>query len=96
MLRDGLVCGINDEVLQRKLLAEKNLTYESAHAWLVWHSYAPSAEKSEGSGDYTAPVLAPEYGASQLAHTCSQQAMADKGRGVVRQRCSRRGNKGLE
>ena len=28
MLRDRLVCGINDETLQRRLLAEINLTFE--------------------------------------------------------------------
>ena len=28
MLRDRLVCGINHEGIQRKLLAEKKLTYE--------------------------------------------------------------------
>jgi len=30
MLRDRLVCGVNHEGIQRKLLAEKNLTYEKA------------------------------------------------------------------
>ena len=30
MLRDCLVCGVNHEGIQRKLLAEKNLTYEKA------------------------------------------------------------------
>ena len=30
MLRDRLVCGINHEGIQRKLLAEKDLTYQSA------------------------------------------------------------------
>ena len=31
MLRDRLVCGINHEGIQRKLLAEKDLTYQSAY-----------------------------------------------------------------
>ena len=30
MLRERLVCGVNHEGIQRKLLAEKNLTYEKA------------------------------------------------------------------
>ena len=30
MIRDRLVCGINHEGIQKKLLAEKNLTYEKA------------------------------------------------------------------
>lgn len=30
MLRDRLVCGINDETMQRRLLAESNLTFEKA------------------------------------------------------------------
>ena len=30
MIRDRLVCGINDEGIQKKLLAEQNLTYASA------------------------------------------------------------------
>ncbi len=30
MLRDRLVCGVNHEGIQKKLLAEKNLTYETA------------------------------------------------------------------
>ena len=31
MFRDRLVCGINHEAIQRKLLAEKDLTYESSY-----------------------------------------------------------------
>ncbi len=31
MLRDRLVCGINDTQIQRRLLSEKSLTFESAH-----------------------------------------------------------------
>ena len=31
MLRDRLVCGVNNETIQRKLLAEKDLTYERAY-----------------------------------------------------------------
>jgi len=31
MLRDGLVCGVNHEGIQRQLLAEKNLIYKIAH-----------------------------------------------------------------
>ena len=30
MLRDRIVCGINNEAIQKKLLAEKYLTYEHA------------------------------------------------------------------
>ncbi len=30
MLRDRLVCGVSHEGIQKKLLAEKNLTYETA------------------------------------------------------------------
>ena len=30
MLRDHLVCGINHQVIQRRLLAEKSLTYDKA------------------------------------------------------------------
>ena len=32
MLRDRLVCGVNHEAIQRKLLSEKNLTFEKAYA----------------------------------------------------------------
>ena len=32
MLRDRIVCGINNEAIQKKLLAEKDLTYERAIA----------------------------------------------------------------
>ncbi len=32
MLRDRLVCGVNNEAIQRKLLAERDLTYERALA----------------------------------------------------------------
>ena len=31
MLRNRLVCGINHEAIQRKLLAEKDLTYHGAY-----------------------------------------------------------------
>ena len=30
MLRDRLVCGINDDAIQRRLLAEQNLTFDKA------------------------------------------------------------------
>ena len=30
MLRDRLVCGINHQVIQRRLLAEKSLTFDKA------------------------------------------------------------------
>ncbi len=32
MIRDRLVCGVNNEAIQRKLLAERDLTYERALA----------------------------------------------------------------
>ena len=32
MLRDRLVCGVNDDAIQRRLLAERNLTFEKALA----------------------------------------------------------------
>ena len=32
MLRDRLVCGVNHKGIQRKLLAQENLTYENAYA----------------------------------------------------------------
>ena len=31
MIRDRLVCGINDHEIQRRLLQESNLTYQSAY-----------------------------------------------------------------
>ena len=31
MIRDRLVCGINDQGIQRRLLQESNLTYQSAY-----------------------------------------------------------------
>ena len=32
MLRDGIVCGLNNEMVQKKLLAERDLTCERANA----------------------------------------------------------------
>ena len=33
MLRDRILCGINDDTIQKKLLAEVNLTYTKALEW---------------------------------------------------------------
>jgi len=46
MLRDRLVCGVNHEGIQRRLLAEKNLTYKIAHEFALNLEAAAKAEKT--------------------------------------------------
>ena len=40
MLRDRLVCGINDSAIQRKLLSERNLTFDKALEMAQSHEVA--------------------------------------------------------
>ena len=45
MLRDRLVCGVNHEGIQRRLLAEKDLTYKKAHGLAVTLEAAAKGSK---------------------------------------------------
>jgi hypothetical protein len=62
MLRDRLVCGVNHEGLQRRLLAEKELTYEKAVELAL---AAETAEK--GSKDSTSGVQQHSFHLAQHA-----------------------------
>ena len=51
MLRDRLVCGVNHKGIQRKLLAQTDLTYETAYALAI------SMESSEQDAKRDAKIL---------------------------------------
>ena len=53
MLRDHIICGINDITLQRRLLAEPELSYQTAfkmvHVWETADSNSKDLQKPQGS-----------------------------------------------
>ena len=64
MLRDRLVCGISDPQLQRRLLAEADLTYkiafEIAQSWETAGTNTKDLQKSQGSNSTVNRVGKPE------------------------------------
>ena len=58
MLRDRLVCGINDSAIQRKLLSERNLTFDKALEMAQSHEAAVRNARTlqAGTNDVSEPV----------------------------------------
>ena len=62
MLRDGLVCGVNHEGIQRKLLAEKDLTYDRAYSLAQMAETAEKdAKKLKGGQTFKGALPAAEH-----------------------------------
>jgi len=60
MLRDRLVCGINHEGIQCRLLAEKNLTYKTAQELALYLEAAAKGSKdisSQQTSQQTEPIV---------------------------------------
>ena len=82
MLRDRIVCGISEPQLQRRLLAESELTYktalEIAQSWEAAGTNTRDLQKSQASNSTVNRVVRPEQqskhnqGASSNSFTCSR------------------------
>ena len=82
MLRDRLVCGVNHNGIQRKLLGEKDLTYDKAYALALSvetserdAAILQSAPASEEKVCYTAPPK-PSQGGAVSCYRCGGAHLA--------------------
>ena len=66
MLRDRLVCGINDTQMQRQLFVEKNLTFESAYTLSLGMETA--AKNTQTCSDLQSKVPVTDFAAPTIAY----------------------------
>ena len=97
MLRDRLVCGVNDQRIQRRLLAEKDLTFDTAKqlalAVEVADKNSRELESAKSNGVHKLSSHSKGGGAQQQCYRCRGRHAADKCR-FIDSECHHCGKKG--
>ena len=73
MLRDSLVCGVNDTYMQQQLLAKKDLTFESARSMLLSMEMAATNVRLRQQGAAAVSIATENPGSAVQKISCREK-----------------------